>query len=159
MSGPAPAIALGGSGFLCQQILIFMQTATDFLHQAAALIEARAADRDLPVERSMRRAVTAFNTLTGADLSEVQGWVFMAVLKLSRAQGGRFCPDDYLDGAAYLALALECVQEAPSGALEAIQNPRGVSTTSFPEPTPQIAARAAKRASLLQMWLAQETAK
>lgn len=136
-----------------------MQTATDFLHQAATLIEARAADRDLPAERSMRRAVTAFNTLTGADLSEVQGWVFMAVLKLSRALGGRFCPDDYLDGAAYLALALECAQEAPSGPLEAIQGSESMSPTPFSEAGSQAAPWAARRASLLQEWLAREAAK
>lgn len=83
------------------------RSAPDLLCDAASLIEQRGADRDLPQERSMRRAVSAFNALTGLDLSETQGWLFMAVLKLSRALGGRFNPDDLLDCAAYVALALE----------------------------------------------------
>jgi hypothetical protein len=83
------------------------RSAPDLLCDAASLIEQRGADRDLPQERSMRRAVSAFNALTGRDLSETQGWLFMVVLKLSRALGGRFNQDDLLDCAAYVALALE----------------------------------------------------
>lgn len=129
-----------------------MRTAPDFLRQAAALIEARAADRDLPAERSMRRAVAVFNALTGVVLSEVQGWVFMAVLKLSRAQGGRFCPDDYLDGAAYLALALEALSEP----LEALQSSGEGVATGAGKTSPLVDPGAPKRASLLKAWLAQE---
>jgi len=57
----------------------------------------------------MARAVTTFNSLTGHKLTEREGWVFMAILKLSRAQAGRHVMDDYIDGAAYMALAGECV--------------------------------------------------
>ena len=77
------------------------------LRQAAQTIDDRAAERDLPAERSMARAVGAFNTLTGKDLTETQGWLFMAVLKLARATAGKHNPDDLLDAAAYVALALE----------------------------------------------------
>jgi hypothetical protein len=77
------------------------------LRQAAQTIDDRAAERDLPAERSMARAVGAFNTLTGQSLTTTQGWLFMAVLKLARATAGKHNPDDLLDAAAYVALALE----------------------------------------------------
>ena len=81
--------------------------ASELLRKAAHTIEERAAQRDLPAERSMARAVGAFNTLTGQDLTETQGWLFIAVLKLARATAGKHNPDDLLDAAAYVALALE----------------------------------------------------
>lgn len=81
--------------------------APSILREAAQTIEDRAARRDLPAERSMARAVGAFNTLTGQDLTETQGWLFVAVLKLARATAGKHNPDDLLDAAAYVALALE----------------------------------------------------
>lgn len=83
-------------------------TAPDILIAAADAISNRADQRDCENgERSMARAVHAFNALTGRDLSELDGWVFMAILKLARAQGGRHVLDDYIDGAAYMALAAE----------------------------------------------------
>lgn len=91
-----------------------MPDAPALLREAACLIDQRAAQRDLPQERSMRRAVLAFNALSGLGLTETQGWLFMAVLKLSRAFGGRFNEDDLLDCAAYVALALECELAGPS---------------------------------------------
>jgi hypothetical protein len=84
--------------------------AEDVLLAAADAIGERAAQRDLAEERSMARTVAMFNSLTGADMSEREGWVFQALLKLSRAQGGSFSVDDYIDGAAYIALAAESVQ-------------------------------------------------
>lgn len=81
--------------------------APDLLREAADVIDQRAVGRDLPAERAMRRTVGAFNTLTGQTLTETQGWLFMAVLKLARASAGTFQRDDLLDGAAYMALALE----------------------------------------------------
>lgn len=87
--------------------------APDILKLAAELIEQRAAERDLPKERSMARAVTAFNVLTGRDLSERDGWLIMAILKLSRATAGNFVADDLIDAAAYCALALESETTAP----------------------------------------------
>lgn len=81
--------------------------ASSLLHEAAQTIEDRASERDLLAERSMKRAVDAFNTLTGLSLSETQGWLFMAILKLSRATVGKHNPDDLLDAAAYVALTLE----------------------------------------------------
>ena len=90
--------------------------ATHMLKQGAKAIQDRAASRDLPDgERSMRRAVDAFNGLVGGDrrLTEREGWLFMVVLKMARATAGRFNPDDYVDGAAYMALAGECEANTP----------------------------------------------
>lgn len=88
-------------------------SAPALLREAANVIEERAAERDLTRERSMKRAVAAFNTLTGSELSEVEGWLFMSVLKLSRATAGTFQSDDLHDCAAYVALALECAINEP----------------------------------------------
>jgi hypothetical protein len=87
-----------------------MMEAPEILIAAADAIGERASQRDAADgERSMARAVTTFNSLTGHKLTEREGWVFMAILKLSRAQAGRHVMDDYIDGAAYMALAGECV--------------------------------------------------
>lgn len=78
------------------------------LRQAADTIANRAAERDTEAERSMARTVAAFNALSGHKLTERDGWRFMAVLKLGRSYSGtRANIDDYLDGAAYMALAAE----------------------------------------------------
>ena len=84
-----------------------MIDAPSILRTAAQTISDRAASRDLDAERSMHRAVSAFNTLTGQWLSDTQGWLFMAVLKLARATAGKHNNDDLLDAAAYVALTLE----------------------------------------------------
>ena len=81
--------------------------AGEILQEAAELIDKRGRHRDLGPERSMRRTVGAFNTLTGHTLTESQGWLFMAVLKLARATAGELHKDDLLDAAAYCALMLE----------------------------------------------------
>lgn len=77
--------------------------AVNILRGAAAAIDNRASQR----ERSMAKAVAAFNALYGHNLSEVEGWQFMSLLKKSRASQGCFVLDDYLDDAAYCALAGE----------------------------------------------------
>ena len=85
--------------------------APTLLIDAADAIENRASQRDKPDgERSMRCAVDTFNALTGQQLSEREGWIFMVALKLARAQSGKHTRDDYVDGAAYLALACESVE-------------------------------------------------
>ena len=79
--------------------------AVDILNAAAGHIGQRAASRDQPDgERSMRRTVQAFNALTGARMTERQGWLFMVLLKAARATAGGHNPDDYEDMAAYAAL-------------------------------------------------------
>jgi hypothetical protein len=81
-------------------------TASDILRTSADTIESRGKLRDSGQERSMARTVKAFNAITGLTLTETQGWVFMAVLKLSRESSGHD-PDNFVDGAAYMALAGE----------------------------------------------------
>lgn len=82
--------------------------AADILRKGAQHIEDRAASRDMPEgERSMARCVKAFNAMFGKDLTEVQGWQFMELLKMSRSAAGAHNPDDFEDGSAYCALAGE----------------------------------------------------
>lgn len=65
----------------------------------------RAATYDKPEgERSMGATVVAFNAITGAELTEEQGWLFMGLLKMVRTQQGAYRADNYEDGAAYFAL-------------------------------------------------------
>ena len=83
-------------------------TAPDFLERGAQHMRDRAAQRDKPDgERSMARAVAAFNAQEGTNLTEEQGWRFMVQLKYSRACAGVFVADDYEDMAAYAGLAGE----------------------------------------------------
>lgn len=87
-------------------------SAAQILTDAAAVVGGNAADRDLGKERSMARTVKAFNILTGHNLSERDGWMFMVFLKAARActtPTGK--ADDYLDLSAYGALAGESVEE------------------------------------------------
>ena len=88
-----------------------LKAASDILLCAADCITERAAQRDKPDgERSMARAVASFNALTEHRLSERDGWLFMAILKAARAQGSLHHIDDYVDMAAYSALAGECAE-------------------------------------------------
>jgi len=86
----------------------YRKTAIDFLGQAAAVLQERGEQRDLPSgERNMERIVTVFNALTRRDLTELEGYFFMLSLKLARASADAFNPDDLLDTIGYSALALE----------------------------------------------------
>lgn len=79
--------------------------ANEVLKAALVHMEDRAATYDKPEgERSMPATVSAFNALTGHQLTAEQGWLFMTVLKLCRTQQGGFRADNYEDGAAYFAL-------------------------------------------------------
>lgn len=81
--------------------------ANEILDTAAECIGNRAAERDTDAERSMAATVTSFNAMYNTELTEEQGWMFMVFLKAARAKGGDFRLDDYVDGAAYFALAGE----------------------------------------------------
>lgn len=88
--------------------------ADQILNNAAQHMKDRAAARDKPEgERSMGRTVMAFNALTGHQLSERDGWLFMVALKMARAcNTATGSADDYEDLAAYSALAGESVAPA-----------------------------------------------
>lgn len=65
----------------------------------------RSATYDKPAgERSMGATVDAFRAITGHDLTEEQGWLFMGLLKMVRSQQGGFRADNYEDLAAYAGL-------------------------------------------------------
>ncbi len=85
-----------------------MLEAPDLLEKAAATMRERSAERDTKKERAMKRTILIFNAIFGTAMTEYQGWVFMFCLKMARAHGGSFREDDYLDMAAYAALAGEC---------------------------------------------------
>lgn len=89
--------------------------AHEFLQAGVDAMADRATQRDTPDgERSMNRAVIAFAAMTGHELTEHDGWLFMALLKMSRATASDVVrEDDYIDGAAYFALAGESVSESP----------------------------------------------
>lgn len=84
-------------------------TAPAILKEATDTLAARAKSRDSEEkgERSMKASVDAFNALYGTNLTEEQGWMFMVLLKASRARNGETHRDDYVDGSAYFALAGE----------------------------------------------------
>lgn len=83
--------------------------ATDILEKAAQHMAERAATYDKPEgERSMGRAVEAFNAITGRDLSESEGWLLLQVLKSVRlfTRPG-YHADSAEDSVAYAALVAE----------------------------------------------------
>ena len=86
-----------------------IHTAPEMLNTAHKTMIQRGEERDCQAtgERSMKSCVAAFNAMYDTNLTETQGWQFMVLLKMSRAKGGNFKDDDYVDGAAYFALAGE----------------------------------------------------
>ncbi len=85
--------------------------ALDILNTAAAHMQARAATYDKPEgERSMGKAVQAFNAITGRDLTEQEGWTLLAILKFVRFYQNPSVPhqDSLEDLVAYAALLGEC---------------------------------------------------
>ena len=59
--------------------------APEILARSAEIMAERAKQYDSPEgERSMGKAVAAFNAITGQELSEANGWLLMALLKMVR---------------------------------------------------------------------------
>lgn len=88
--------------------------ATDILNKAAQHMADRASTYDKPEgERSMGRAVEAFNAITGRDLSEPEGWLLLQVLKDVRlfTRPG-YHADSAEDCVAYAALKAEALTAA-----------------------------------------------
>jgi hypothetical protein len=120
--------------------------AVDILTKAADLIHARAIQRDKPDgEKSMARTVAAFNAIYGTDLSEVQGWHFMELLKMVRSAAGIYIADDYEDKVSYAALAAEAASPSITGGTVQIQGENKASGSykglftwpQFPEKPPR----------------------
>jgi hypothetical protein len=83
--------------------------APELLGRAATLMHERGKTYDKPEgERSMGRAVEAFNAITGHDLSESEGWLLMQVLKDVRLfTRSEYHADSAEDCIAYAALKAE----------------------------------------------------
>lgn len=83
--------------------------AAELLGRAAAHMHARSATYDAPEgERSMGRAVAAFNAITGRDLIESEGWLLLQVLKDVRLfTRSEYHADSAEDCIAYAALKAE----------------------------------------------------
>ncbi len=81
-------------------------SAPGLLNAANSHMEARAAQYDKPEgERSMGKAVDAFNAITGRDLTEPEGWLLLQVLKDVRLfQRPGYHADSAEDCIAYAAL-------------------------------------------------------
>lgn len=92
-----------------QKKAIANNTAPEFLHRAATIMEERGKQYDKPGgERSMGKTVAAFNEITGRDLSEAEGWLLLETLKNVRLwQKPGFHQDSADDGVAYSALKAE----------------------------------------------------
>lgn len=82
-------------------------TAEAILHAASEAIRDRSATRDHDGKKSMTITVDQFNKLADTELTEREGWLFMACVKMGRSQQGAFHVDDYIDAASYIALAGE----------------------------------------------------
>lgn len=91
-------------------------SATDFLHRAASIMEERGKQYDQPEgERSMGKCVSAFNTITGKNLTEAEGWLLLQILKDVRQwlRPG-YHADSAEDCIAYAALKAEAKQQEKS---------------------------------------------
>lgn len=87
-------------------------SASGFLHKAANIMEERGKTYDSPKgERSMGKAVEAFNAITSHSLSESEGWLLLQLLKDVR-QWSRdgYHGDSAEDCIAYAALKAESLQ-------------------------------------------------
>lgn len=88
--------------------------ADQFLGKAQALMFERGKQYDQPEgERSMGRAVRAFNAITGKDLTEPEGWLLLQVLKDVRQwqNPATFHADSAEDCVAYAALKAEALAQ------------------------------------------------
>ena len=80
--------------------------APEILTRSAEIMAERAKQYDSPEgERSMGKAVAAFNSITGHELSEADGWLLMALLKMVRDNTTKAPHEDSLhDLVAYAGL-------------------------------------------------------
>lgn len=100
-----------------------MLEAPDLLEKAAATMRERSFERDTEKERAMQRTIAIQNAMfPDRPMSEYEGWMFMLNLKIARAHGGSFREDDYLDMAAYAALAGECRARANEEQVQLIKD-------------------------------------
>jgi hypothetical protein len=84
-------------------------TAAEILRTAAETMEERGKQYDSPTgERSMGKAVAAFNAITGRDISVEEGWLLLGLVKdVRQYTSGRRHADSAIDRVAYAALEAE----------------------------------------------------
>lgn len=121
-------------------------SAPDLLNKAAAIMGERGKQYDKPDgERSMGRAVAAFNCITGRDLTEAEGWLLLQTLKDVRLwQRPGYHQDSAEDCVAYAALKAEAKQEerisqsenVPPAFLTKNKNPISTHNTLMPPVPP-----------------------
>jgi len=96
-------------------------TAVDFLNTAANTLDERGKTYDCPTtgERSMKTTVEAFNTITGNELTESEGWLLMQILKDVRQwQKTDYHADSAMDCVSYAALKAEALAKPPKDYVE-----------------------------------------
>jgi hypothetical protein len=97
---------------MAQEARAIPRKADEFLAQSANLLRIRGQEYDKRGgERSMGRAVTAFNTITGKKLTESEGWLLLQVLKDVRQwTSPHYHVDSAEDAIAYSALKAESLE-------------------------------------------------
>lgn len=90
--------------------------ANDFLSNGIRILSERGKQYDKDdqqQERSMQKVVKVFNEICGKDLTEAEGWEFMALVKQVRAfsRPGVYHEDSWQDGVNYLALGGEAASK------------------------------------------------
>jgi len=79
--------------------------ANEFLKKAEQCLVNRGVNYDAKGgERSISKVVNCFNEITGKDITNEEGWMFMVLLKIVRSQQGEPKEDNFIDGAAYFSL-------------------------------------------------------
>ena len=87
-------------------------TASELLAVAAKTLGERGADYDptkAAGERSMPAVVPIFKELSGKELTEQEGWLFMVAMKLARIKTSPAKLDSHVDLIAYVSLYSESV--------------------------------------------------
>jgi hypothetical protein len=95
-----------------------MNSADSILEASRNVLMERARQRGLAYERSMSSAVDAANIMMGTSLNESDGYLFMALLKISRSRNGKPSLDDFVDAASYIALYGESVLSDPENDID-----------------------------------------
>lgn len=100
-------------------------TARDFLKRAIKTMNDRGKRYDSPDgERSMGKAVEAFNAITGRSLTTSEGWLLLQILKdVRQYSGASYHEDSAIDCVAYAALKAEALAER-----SLLQQGKGVET-------------------------------
>ena len=92
-----------------------LDTASHFLQVADDIMRERGRTYDNSVtedesERSMGKTIEAFNSLTGHELKESEGWLILLLLKQARQwSSDTYHQDSALDSVAYSALLGEAL--------------------------------------------------